>query len=148
MYIDSTNYCSQAFLGPFRVKKKSTKTGGANVNSQDIDFEDSDEDITVVRRVRSRLAALEVEEDEEDMEFIEDVDNTHQALLDEEVASMNLDTIMDLGNMTSRQSQEAMFMLSKVSFIIICLISIFILFTSGNWSCQAGSPFRPASNSF
>ena len=110
----------QAFLGPFRIKNKKKKDQ-INVNATDIDFEDPSEDPGVVRRVRSRLAALEEPDDEEDAEGHEDVDEVHQAALDEEVAQMVADAIVELGEMTSEQCQEAMFMLSKVGSFFFSL---------------------------
>jgi hypothetical protein len=101
-----------------KVSRSQSNASSTSVIVTEVDYEDPDEDEPVVQRIRSKLSALEVPDDEEDLEFSNDVDEAHQAILDAEVAMMNSDTVLVLGEMSSSQRQEAMFMLSKVlSFV-------------------------------
>lgn len=91
----------KALLIPFH-KKTSKESGGF--------------DAEVDNRMAWKLEALEVEEDEEDVEYEDDEDPEHQQMILEDLDEIAQEAIHDIGPISEEVAFEAQFTLMKVCF--------------------------------
>src|SRR6266481_5812288 len=136
----------QAFLVPFKAPRcqnaKHAGTAGDVVSHYGYETDDPE----VAEKVNGHLEELHQDDDEEDEAAEHELNPDGLREAASEVEEIEGEMAEELGCMSPREHQDAMFMLTKVSLHLHC-VSHATYLLEGDWFGQVRGPFRPAAQS-